>query len=117
MTYRGWSRCSTADNLSSLSCGWISPEDQGFHLYKSHLADPERLERLMMAACLAYIWVIHMGCMAIADGWVAVIHRIHRCDLSLFQLGLRLRDFSLNEVQAIPVAFQIILFDDEDSVR
>jgi len=92
-------------------------KSRGFHLHKSHLADPEKLERLMMAACLAYIWIIYLGCMAIADGWVAVIHRSHRCDLSLFQLGLRLRDFFLNEVEDVPIAFHILLFDDEESVR
>lgn len=92
-------------------------KSRGFHLHKTHLADPKKLERLMMAACLAYIWIIYLGCMAIADGWIAVIHRSHRCDLSLFQLGLRLRDFFLNEAEDVPVAFQILLFDDEESVR
>lgn len=32
-----------------------------FDIEKSHLSDPDRLSRLMMAACLAYIWIIFFG--------------------------------------------------------
>jgi hypothetical protein len=35
------------------------------------------------------------------------IQRGDRCDLSLFQLGLRLLDHLLNEDHAIPVAFHV----------
>ena len=62
-------------------------KSRGFHLHKSHLSDPKRLFRLMIAACLAYIWIVHVGVLAIRDGWNEVIHRTDRCDLSLFQLG------------------------------
>src|SRR3990172_3640467 len=57
-------------------------KSRGFHLDKSHLSDPERVERLMLAACLAYLWSIYLGTVAQRDGWVPVIHRRHRCDLS-----------------------------------
>lgn len=33
-------------------------KSRGFNIHKSHLSDPERLSRLMIAACLAYIWII-----------------------------------------------------------
>jgi hypothetical protein len=82
-------------------------KSRGFYLHKSHLADPMRLSRLLMAACLAYIWIIHLGALCEQDGWVRIIHRGDRCDLSLFQLGLRLLDYLLNEDCAIPVAFCI----------
>jgi hypothetical protein len=82
---------------------------RGFHLHKSHLADPLRLSRLMVAACLAYIWIIFLGTLAKRDGWSAIIHRTDRCDLSLFQLGLALLDHFLNEGFPIPVAFQVPL--------
>jgi hypothetical protein len=32
-----------------------------------------------------------------------------RCDLSLFQLGLRLLEYFLNEDRAIPVAFYVTI--------
>lgn len=82
-------------------------KSRGFHLHKSHISDPERLSRLLIAACLAYIWVIYLGVTAKREQWVAVIHRTDRCDLSLFQLGLDLLEHFLNEALPIPVAFQM----------
>lgn len=82
-------------------------KSRGFHLDKSHISDPERISRLLIAACLAYIWVIYLGVIAKRDQWVAIIHRTDRCDLSLFQLGLDLLEHFLNESLPIPVAFQM----------
>ena len=45
----------------------------------------------------------------IKEGWVRVIHRRHRCDLSLFQLGLRLLEHLLNEEMTIPVQFHVTI--------
>jgi hypothetical protein len=36
-------------------------KSRGFNLHKSHLSDPERLSRIMIATCLAYIWIIFFG--------------------------------------------------------
>lgn len=83
-------------------------KSRGFHLQKSHIAAPERLSRLLMAACLAYIWVVYLGALCLEDGWHTVIHRTNRCDLSLFQLGLRFLDHILNEELWIPVAFHVL---------
>jgi hypothetical protein len=82
-------------------------KSRGFHLHTSHLSDPTRLSRLLMAACLAYLWIIYLGTRCEQDGWNSIIHRGDRCDLSLFQLGLRLLDYLLNEGYAIPVAFYV----------
>ena len=84
-------------------------KSRGFHLHTSHLSDQERLSRLLMAACFASIWIIYLGAVCTKDGWMTVIHRGDRCDLSLFQLGLRLLDHLLNEGLAIPVAFHIVI--------
>lgn len=84
-------------------------KSRGFHLHRSHVSDPARLERLLMGACLAYIWMVHLGALCLRDGWVRRIHRSVRCDLSLFQLGLRLRDYLLNGDYAVPVAFYVLL--------
>jgi len=83
-------------------------KSRGFHLHKSHISEPERIERLMMASCLAYIWIIFLGALAIEKGWHKKIHRTDRCDLSLFQLGLRLMDYRLNMNKFIPI--QLTLF-------
>src|SRR5215475_13674460 len=72
-------------------------KSRGFHRHKSHIADPQRLSRLLIAACLAYIWIIYLGSVCEGEGWRASIHRMKRCDLSLFQLGMRLLEYFLNE--------------------
>jgi hypothetical protein len=84
-------------------------KSRGFHLHQSHLAEPTRLTRLLMAACLAYSWIIYLGALCEQDGWVSIIHRSDRCDLSLFQLGLRLLAYLLSEDYTIPVAFSIAI--------
>ena len=84
-------------------------KSRGFHLHQSHLADPQRLSRLLIAACLAYIWIVYLGAVCIKEGWASIIHRSDRCDLSLFQLGLRLLDNFLNEDLPIPVAFHVFI--------
>ena len=82
-------------------------KSRGFHLHKSHISDPERLSRLLIAACLAYIWIVYLGALCLEEGWNTMIHRTNRCDLSLFQLGLRFLDHILNEGLWIPVAFHV----------
>ena len=84
-------------------------KSRGFHLHKSHISNQERLTRLLVAACLAYIWIVYLGALCEQDGWMMIIHRSDRCDLSLFQMGLRLLDHLLNEDFLIPVAFHIVI--------
>jgi hypothetical protein len=88
-------------------------KSRGFQLHRSHLSDPQRVWRLMLAACLAYLWIIVLGTVAQQDTWQPRIHRRHRCDLSLFQLGLRLLDYLLNHDQPISSSFAL----ESESVR
>ena len=53
--------------------------------------------------------MVSLGEVCTKDGWMTVIHRGDRCDLSLFQLGLRLLDHLLHKGIAIPVAFHIVI--------
>jgi len=80
-------------------------KSRGFHLHKSHISSPQRLEQLMIGACLAYIWIVYLGTFVIQYGWVGIIHRTDRCDLSLFQLGIRFLEYCLNEDIKIPTQF------------
>src|SRR5262245_24613457 len=50
-------------------------KSRGFHRHKSHLSDQERLSRLLMAACLAYIWIVDLGTVWVQDGCIPGIHR------------------------------------------
>ena len=82
---------------------------RGFNLDKSHLSDPVRLARLMVATCLAYLWIIYLGVTAHREVWVPIIHRTDRCDWSLFRLGLALLEHFLNDDLPIPVAFNLFV--------
>jgi hypothetical protein len=84
-------------------------KSRGFHIHKSHIADVQRLSRLLIAACLAYIWVVYLGALCEKEQWRAIIHRTRRCDLSLFQLGLRFLEYMLNEDLPIPVQFYVTI--------
>ena len=77
-------------------------KSRGFNLHKSHLNQPKRLCRLMMASCLAYIWIIYLGACVIHTPWQKCIHRADRCDLSLFQLGLRYLERLLRDGLKLP---------------
>lgn len=82
-------------------------KSRGFHLHQSHLRDPARLSRLLIAACLAYLWVVYLGVCARRDDWLAQIQRPDRCDLSLFRLGLRLLARCLKDDLPIPEGFLV----------
>jgi hypothetical protein len=82
-------------------------KSRGFHLHKSHLQHPERLARLLIAACLAYIWMIYLGVQASSDTIRRRIHRADRCDLSLFQLGMALLEDWLTQGHPLDVAFAL----------
>jgi len=82
-------------------------KSRGFNIQKSHIEECQRLSRLLIATCLAYIWIVYLGSLCKSDGWQAIIHRGNRCDLSLFRLGLRLLDHFLNEGLPIPVQFHV----------
>jgi hypothetical protein len=101
--------CHTYAKRFRIETFFSDQKSRGFHLHQSHFSDPQRLSRLLIAACLAYIWVVYLGTVCMKDRWVRVIHRHDRCDLSLFQLGLRFLDHLLNEGLPILVAFHIVI--------
>ena len=81
-------------------------KSRGFNLQRSHQAEPERQKRLLIPACLAYIWMIVLGESAKPNQKIMrQIHRADRCDLSLFQIGLRYLDHLLELEETIPISF------------
>jgi hypothetical protein len=60
-------------------------KSRGFHIHQSHISDPQRLSRLLIAACLAYIWIVYLGSLCENEGWQELIHRRKRCDLTHVQ--------------------------------
>ncbi len=92
-------------------------KSRGFQLHKSHLSDPQRLSRLLIAACLAYLWVVYLGVCALRDDWRKRLHRRDRCDLSLFRLGLRLLARCLKDDIPIPDGFLVPAIPPSKPVR
>jgi hypothetical protein len=82
-------------------------KSRGFHIDTSHLRDPDRLMRLLIASCLAYVWLVYLGVCVLRDGWLKRLHRQDRCDLSLFRLGLRLLARCLKDGIPIPEGFLV----------
>jgi len=82
-------------------------KSRGFQLQRSHLSDPARLTRLLIASCLAYVWLVYLGVCVLRDGWLKRLHRSDRCDLSLFQLGVRLLARCLKDARAIPAGLLV----------
>ena len=78
-------------------------KSRGFNLQKSHLSDPERIARFLIASCLAYVWMLYLGVQLERDKHAfRIVHRTDRCDLSLFQLGLRFLEHLFTQGEPIP---------------
>lgn len=92
-------------------------KSRGFHLHKSHISTPDRLAKLMLAACLAYLWIVYLGVQAFQQNLLSLVHRSDRCDLSLFQLGLRVLEYLLDFNKPIPVSFTDFSHADPRFVR
>ncbi len=97
--------CRRYEKRAHIETFFSDQKSRGFQLDRSHLDDPERVNRLLIAACLAYLWLIYLGTLASQPHWRRLIHRSDRCDLSLFQLGLRLLEFWLDEEAPLRIAF------------
>jgi len=68
-------------------------KSKGFHINKSGLRDPKRLERLLIATCLAYILAIMASSKALKSKFYEHIARTDQQFLSLFQIGKRFLGF------------------------
>jgi hypothetical protein len=78
-------------------------KSRGFHIHQSHLSDPARISRLLIAACLAYIWMICLGLFTLDTGKQRLIDRTDRIDKSIFRLGLDWLRYSLTKGLPIKV--------------
>ena len=70
---------------------------KGFQLHRSKIDDPTRLAKLLIAACLAYIFLILIALQGQRNNLVRQVHRKDRCDLSLFMLGKRLLEYFIDQ--------------------
>lgn len=71
---------------------WIEPlfgdvKGHGFDLQTCRLRHPERIDRLMLAVSLAYLWMCFLGVLAILTGHAKLVDRSDRRDRSIFTIG------------------------------
>ena len=80
-------------------------KSRGFHIHKSHLSNPERISRLLIAACLAYIWMVSLGLLTLSNGDHKLIDRTDRVDKSIFRLGVDWLRYVLKKNKPFEVCF------------
>jgi hypothetical protein len=91
----GYRACKYYRRRFQIETFFSDQKSRGFHIHKSHLSDPVRVSRLLLAACLAYLWMVCQGLLVIAEKKVGLIDRTERIDKSLFRLGLDWIHYSL----------------------
>ena len=64
-------------------------KSHGFVLERTMLRHAEKLSRLTLAVALLYVWSISTGTRTIWNSQREQVDRKNRCDLSIFQIGLR----------------------------
>ena len=82
-------------------------KSRGFYLGHSHISDTAHLDRLLIATCLAYLWIVCLGQWVVQTGQLGLIHRSDRCDWSLFRIGLAWVEFCLNEGLPLWIRFSL----------
>ena len=85
-------------------------KSRGFNIHKSHISKPERLEKLLIVAALAYIFIVYFGIVAVKNNMLKVIHRKKRCDWSIFKIGFRFLNYQLSQFAELPKMIQLDLF-------
>jgi hypothetical protein len=65
-------------------------KSRGLNLESTRLTDPDRIERLLAAVSLAYLWIMEVGALVVNKGhWRQVDNRGAERSVSLCQIGLR----------------------------
>jgi hypothetical protein len=97
--------CLLYQQRSLIETFFSDQKTRGFHIHKSRLKDPNRLSRLLLVACFAYLWLVYLGALAKQDNLHHQFRRKDRNVLSLFQLGFCYLDYLLERDLPLPVGF------------
>jgi hypothetical protein len=84
-----------------------SYKSRGFGLARTHLTDPEHIDRLILAIAIATCITLGLGTQLVLDQKTYLVDRSDRRDLSLFQIGWRwlYRLLALNRLQEFKLRF------------
>jgi hypothetical protein len=77
-------------------------KSRGFNLQEGRLKDPQRVNRLMLALAIAYLFIVFWGVEAITSGAFRQMIRTDRFDHSLSQLGFKYIYRLLKKCLSIP---------------
>jgi hypothetical protein len=100
--------CSYYRRRALIETMFSDQKSRGFHIHKSHLADPERVARLLLASSLAYLWLIYLGLFVTDHENIrCLVDRTDRTDKSLFRLGYDWLKYALKRGRSFEVAFQL----------
>ena len=80
--------CSAYSKRFAIETFFSDQKSRGFGIDKSRIKSPERLERLLLGASLAFLWMVHLGLETIERGKKGLIDRKNRTDKSIFRLGM-----------------------------
>jgi hypothetical protein len=65
-------------------------KSRGLNLEATRITNPDRVERLLVAVRLAYLWIMEVGALVVSEGqWRQVDNRGAERSVSLCQIGLR----------------------------
>jgi hypothetical protein len=84
-----------------------SYKSRGFGLARTHLTDPEHIDRLVLAIAIATCVTLGLGTQLVLERKTYLVDRTDRRDLSLFQLGWRwlYRLLALDRLQELKLRF------------
>ena len=77
----------------------------GFDLEATHLADADRISRLVLAVCLTFVWFITLGSWVVKRGWRHLLDHKSRRDKSYFRLGWDWMERCLRLNEPVPIRF------------
>ena len=78
-------------------------KSRGFNIHKSKLTDQQRVAKLLIIACLAYILLFKLGENEQNSPLIPKVTKKNRMDLSIFTLGKKLVAYCIK--RAIPIIF------------
>mgnify|MGYP000108751181 CR=1 FL=1 len=102
-----WQACRHYRRRALIETLFSDTKSRGFGIAKSRLSVPERVDRLLLAVCLSYLWMVYLGTELCALGCQDVLDRKDRRDKSLFRLGLDWLKYQLKQGLGFHVRFHI----------
>ena len=97
----GWVRCAQYGHRMDEEASFRDDKTSGFDWDRSHIRDPDHMDRLLLALQLAAAFVLLQGLFVLAHGFRHVLERTDRRTLSLFALGLRWLDRARSHLVAL----------------